>query len=352
MDHSCNSKFGNEGAQGWLKKLGSALKPLLDGAGKCAFIGFPNQRNAGDSALWVGGLRLLDSIGVKVVYTCCHRSYSPHDLVGRLPEGPIVISGGGNLGDMYMDEENLRRAVLRDFPSRRIVQLPQTVHFRSLDEAMRIAPLYAGHSSLRLMVRENESRKWLKRRWSLPSILAPDAALGLNGIKKSCSPDTYVFCLLRSDAEGRSELRKDAALAGFDVEDWIDRDSRIGMFENQTAGLELQYDRLVDKLSRGRGLQRKWALSRASLLRSRLAERRLKRGCRILSRGRVVITDRLHGHILSLGMGIPNVLIDNNYGKNRAVYESWTAGCPGVAWAESFQEAADIAKTMTKVAPE
>ncbi|MFW5871211.1 MAG: polysaccharide pyruvyl transferase family protein [Verrucomicrobiota bacterium] len=352
MDHLYNSNFGNSGAPDWLNTLGSELEQLMDGAGKCAFIGFPDQRNPGDSALWVGGLRLLDSIGVKVVYTCCHRSYSRNDLVGRLPEGPIVINGGGNLGDMYMDEENLRRAVLRDFPSRRIVQLPQTVYFRSLNEAMRIAPLYAGHRGLRLMVRENESRKWLKRRWSLPSVLAPDAALTLNGIKKSCSPDTDVFCLLRADAEGRSELRKDAALAGFDAEDWIGRDSRIGMFESKTAGLEQQYDRLVDNLCHERGLRRKWALSRASVLRSRLAEQRLKRGCRILSRGCVVITDRLHGHILSFCMGIPNVLIDNNYGKNRAVYESWTAGCPGVAWADSFQEAADLTKTMTRVSPE
>ena len=36
-----------------------------------------------------------------------------------------------------------------------------------------------------------------------------------------------------------------------------------------------------------------------------------------LRRGKVVITDRLHAHVLCLLLGIPHVLLDNNYGKVR-----------------------------------
>jgi len=38
---------------------------------------------------------------------------------------------------------------------------------------------------------------------------------------------------------------------------------------------------------------------------------RLRRGCDVLSQGRVVIADRLHGHILSLLLGLPHVLMNN-----------------------------------------
>ncbi|XP_048247973.1 glucose-6-phosphate/phosphate translocator 2, chloroplastic-like [Haliotis rufescens] len=38
-------------------------------------------------------------------------------------------------------------------------------------------------------------------------------------------------------------------------------------------------------------------------------------GMLFLQRGRVVITDRLHGHILSTLLGIPHVILDNNYHK-------------------------------------
>ena len=77
-----------------------------------------------------------------------------------------------------------------------------------------------------------------------------------------------------------------------------------------------------------------------------LAAQRLERGCRILLRGGVIVTDRLHGHILSLLLGLPNVIMDNNYGKIRSVYETWTRGCPLVSWAESPSEALAIARQL------
>ncbi|WP_276524270.1 polysaccharide pyruvyl transferase family protein, partial [Enterobacter hormaechei] len=45
------------------------------------------------------------------------------------------------------------------------------------------------------------------------------------------------------------------------------------------------------------------------------ARRRVERGLRLLSRGERIVTDRLHGHILSLLLGIPHVVLDNDYGK-------------------------------------
>ena len=46
----------------------------------------------------------------------------------------------------------------------------------------------------------------------------------------------------------------------------------------------------------------------------------------------MVITERLHGHILCLLGGIPNVLIDNSYGKNAAFYSAWTHDWPGTGF--------------------
>ena len=45
------------------------------------------------------------------------------------------------------------------------------------------------------------------------------------------------------------------------------------------------------------------------------ANNRLARGVRQLSRARVIVTDRLHVHIVSLLMGKPHAVLDNNYGK-------------------------------------
>ncbi|HMB53058.1 MAG TPA: polysaccharide pyruvyl transferase family protein, partial [Thermoanaerobaculia bacterium] len=61
-----------------------------------------------------------------------------------------------------------------------------------------------------------------------------------------------------------------------------------------------------------------------------LARRRFERGLRILSRGRVVITDRLHGHVLALLLGMPHVVLDNHYGKIADYRRRFTADTGGV----------------------
>ncbi|MNC34023.1 putative pyruvyl transferase EpsO [compost metagenome] len=37
-----------------------------------------------------------------------------------------------------------------------------------------------------------------------------------------------------------------------------------------------------------------------------------------------IITDRLHGHILSCLMNIPHTVHDNSYGKNSGYLQAWT----------------------------
>src|SRR3546814_3331383 len=54
-----------------------------------------------------------------------------------------------------------------------------------------------------------------------------------------------------------------------------------------------------------------------------LAQWRLRRGISMLSQGRVIVTDRLHAHILSLLLDIPQVVLDNMYGKVSAFAAQW-----------------------------
>ena len=57
------------------------------------------------------------------------------------------------------------------------------------------------------------------------------------------------------------------------------------------------------------------------------ARRRVARGVKQLSKGRVVATDRLHAHIIASLLGIPNVVLDNNYGKIHGYMDCWGADC-------------------------
>ena len=52
----------------------------------------------------------------------------------------------------------------------------------------------------------------------------------------------------------------------------------------------------------------------------------LKEGMNLISGHRLVLTNRLHGHILSTLMGIPNILMPNAYHKNEAFFQNWMNG--------------------------
>lgn len=50
-------------------------------------------------------------------------------------------------------------------------------------------------------------------------------------------------------------------------------------------------------------------------------------GFRLLGSARLVITDRLHGHIMSTLIGTPHVLMDSKLGKNIDFHDTWTRHC-------------------------
>jgi pyruvyl transferase EpsO len=58
----------------------------------------------------------------------------------------------------------------------------------------------------------------------------------------------------------------------------------------------------------------------------------------------VVITDRLHGHIFSLLLGIPHVFLDDDPDGNGDFYETWTRASPLCRLARNPAEAWSLAR--------
>jgi pyruvyl transferase EpsO len=59
-----------------------------------------------------------------------------------------------------------------------------------------------------------------------------------------------------------------------------------------------------------------------------LAREQLRTALRAIGAGEVLVTDRLHGHILALLGGVPHVLLDNSYGKLSAFRASSRSASP------------------------
>jgi pyruvyl transferase EpsO len=289
------------------------LNPLIPAGSRCALVDYPAHPNVGDSAIWLGEKAYLRDRGVTVAYTCDTRNYSPASLERALRDGLILIHGGGNFGDLWPHHHTLRLKVLRDLPGRQIIQLPQTVHFQSDSALPETRRAIDYHGNFQMIARDRRSQSGFVKDFSRACFVAPDMALYLACQNARGTAVSDFFWLKRSDKESPGATGPELA-SGTPTQDWLQDGKRLRQ--------------LVEFLGecKKRSLPI-WRLERA--LYDAFARARVRRGYRTLRQGRVVITERLHGHILCLLAGIPNVLIDNNYGKNSAFYETWTSGSPG-----------------------
>lgn len=319
------------------RQINETVGPLLAGMRRVALLEFPGHANVGDSAIWRGETRYLHLCHhLRPVFTDEISSYSRDRLTAVADLDAILLHGGGNLGDVWPKYLEAKIRLLTDLPHLRVIQLPQTVHFKgpaTLDSFRRAV---ARHKSFTLLVRGQESLEFAQQNFDCETHSCPDMAFWLDLSRGTPTHD--VVCLLRTDREAKEPWQHWRPPDGESIRivDWLDEPASwtIGL-ERFLTGTIAQYPRklaFLDKSLAG--------------LRDRAAAQRVRRGCALLSSGKVVVTDRLHGHILCVLMGIPHVLLDNSYGKLRQFFDSWTHNCSGVQFADSLEEAVILAQTL------
>ncbi len=303
------------------------MTQTLAGESEVAFVNFPNIDNPGDSAIARGTYRLLDRLNIEIALTLEPAGYR-RSLVRRAvgSAGTILIQGGGNFGDIYrkQGQQKARIRVLRDFPDARIIQLPQTIYFQDERYARRMAKLCAAHKNLTILLRDQAS---LNRAEALgmPALFCPDLAIAMGPVDRPAPASADVAWLLRRDIEAAATPPIDAGQAF----DWPSgAEQRSG---NADAGLARDLTALKRRIGLVQRMPQRLqlpAMRRVSRRYPRVAAARTQLGLEHVARGRVLVTNRLHGHLLACIMGVPNVLLDNSYGKNRSVFESWSHRYP------------------------
>jgi pyruvyl transferase EpsO len=313
------------------------IAPLLAGVRRVALLDFPNYTNPGDSAIWLGALRLLEECGIGApVYVADLGSYDPRALARRLDDGAILITGGGNFGDLYPAHQAFRERVAREFPALPIIQLPQAVHFVSPAALDRCRAALAGHRAFTLLARDRRSYDLARGALPARTILCPDLAFALGNLRRPGPPSRDVVWQSRRDRERPATAAPGAPAGDPERVDWT-RPRR------SFASIACRH------LPRAVG---RWPRALAPLegplarVFRRMAGRRLAAACGLLGGGRVVATNRLHGHVLCLLMGIPHFLSDNSYGKVRAFYDTWTAGAGDAVFCASEAEAVLRARAL------
>jgi exopolysaccharide biosynthesis predicted pyruvyltransferase EpsI len=315
------------------------LEGLLRPDEPMALIDYPTGGNVGDQAIWLGTTSYFARRPqYNVVYITDRFKYSA-DIVSKVvpPGSTILIHGGGNLGDDYPSIQEFRERLIDRFPDRRIIQMPQTMHFASPKAAERAAEVFNRHPDLTLLARDHRSAELADALFTSRTIVCPDMAFQLD-LRRPSTPATHAVWLARTDNERANEAR---AAEGVFVTDWFDHTpGRLRWAPRYRA--QVLASRAMTCIPASPEPLRRLRVSAFDTP----AWRYLQPGLQLIGRGEVLITDRLHGHILALLMGMPNVLLDNSYGKLRSYYDSWTMSSDRTWWAASPDDAIRIALTL------
>ena len=182
----------------------TSVEAVLDRSSRCALLGYPNHSNPGDHAIWLGAKRLLSELDIETVYECDWKTYSREALSRAVDlQATILLTGGGNFGDLWPNTQGLRERVLADFAGAPTVQLPQSIEFESEENRERARVLLEQHGNVTLMVRDRDSLARARRWFDVPTRLVPDLAFAATPPDPGNSPVVDLLWVARTDKESR-----------------------------------------------------------------------------------------------------------------------------------------------------
>ncbi|UDM70613.1 polysaccharide pyruvyl transferase family protein [Vagococcus fluvialis] len=212
------------------------------------------------------------------------------------PNDMIFIHGGGNLGDIYIIEEYYRRQVIKYFKKNKIYSFPQSMAFNNIEKNREVFisnKVYSKHENFNLVIREKKSLDLANQYLNSKQISYYPDIVFYNKVNLKNNPKKDVLFLLREDVEKisndqiveeiisilkKNKIHKDFSDTQLDVREVITKDNR--------------FDFLEDKLNQ-------------------------------ISDYKLIVTDRLHGMILSYIAGVPCIAMNNSTGKVESSYNDW-----------------------------
>ena len=330
-------------------KLAEALAPLGQPR-QCALLNYPNHLNIGDHLIWAGTVDYLRRVTrTHIAYTADLDTFSSRALNRALAPGdPILLHGGGSLGDLWPDRQQFHERIAAAHRERPLILLPQSVHFADPALARRAAEAFNGHGDLTIFARDRHSHSIASALFSACRVyLAPDMVFQLAGrlgaSKHGIAAAATTLWLARGDREAAPGDFGTAA-SGFVRQDWVSYD-RKWRWGNRRAPFSRTIARWYREIWQ-RGLSHpeerreraEWLRVLPAVPDCAFSMSLVADGCRQLSAHRAVIADRLHAHLLATLLGIPNVLRANSDAKNSGFFETWMREVPWCRFAANASE--------------
>lgn len=319
----------------------TVLAKILVPGQRVAILDFPNHENSGDSLIYLGELEYLRRLNVEIAYVADQSRYSVTDLQRLHPHGPILIHGGGNFGDRWESFQAMRERIIKDFPDRDIIQLPQSIEFTPGPRLRQAQSVMNAHPSLTLLMRDHIGvRKAAELFPAATVIFCPDAAFGVGTITSNQQASVDLVLVRRQDSEAVENVKR------FDTSGpatTFERDWGLNGFL-KLRSLLLHIPGAIVKRLPSLGVKMQPLLQRCYIAQARL---NVASAVKILGRARhCILTDRLHCVVLAALMGKCVVAVDNANGKISAICADYLGSFPGVYFAAELSSAEELVEEM------
>ena len=317
------------------QKIDDVLADIITPGQPFAVLDFPDYDNIGDSAIYHGEMAYLRKRSMFPSYVCTTNNCSWEDMETAIGNGQILLQGGGNFGDIWPWFQPFREEVLTRYRGTPVVQFPQTIYYESQERLDQTARIIDRHGAFTLLVRDQRSYDLATRAFQCDVRLCPDMAFQID-VSASEKPQYDLLLHLREDKEAAANYNTGHLTAQANVirQDWPpENDAFLNRIDRASRPA-----RALAYLKHGRR-------GTAPVRYARRARARFERGAELLQQSRYVITDRLHGHIMCVLLGIPHCVIDNSYGKTSGFMDAWGTRADNVYIAADIAEAVRVLQT-------
>lgn len=257
----------------------------------------PIHGNLGDNAIVMASKQFIDQQGGKCLEITADEINRIEWLYAKLTRKnkTIIIPGGGFLGNLWPNEEERVRRILKAYKKNRIIIFPQTITFDMatdkgqayFEESKKI---YSAHKNLILYVRENKSFELVKK--YMPNVnvkLAPDIVTYFIPKIKERERTNILLC-----------FRKDKERICSDT----DKSKIYEIIKSKYPSLDVkETDTVINNFISIK--------NRYKEVQNKLEE---------FSHAKLLITDRLHGMVFAAITDTPCIAFDNSSGKVKGVY--------------------------------
>ncbi|CAD0082660.1 unnamed protein product [Aureobasidium vineae] len=321
-------------------RLISEYQQLLKGIRYVNVWGYLETENKGDAAIWSAQQILLSMMGIETMEACrfmdrgCNMTKFTQALDDHKPNSAIIMAGGGNFNDYYWEDQPSRMEMIKHFTQVPIRAFPQSIHMTHDNRINDTKKAFLTHPNLQLAARDAPSYKWLADTFEGEKVVPPSTDLaiadgiGKGEVKTVLTPDIAFMWGDRSDFRINTPKEYDVLILARDDMEISDGNSKSIPFGKGNLDLGGSIGN-VSYWKSGKN-QRAWA--------------KATEGFRMLGAANFVITDRLHGHILSTLIGTPHVVMDSKLGKNINYHDTWTKDCACTRVADDIDEAQEFAK--------